>query len=124
MGLTPEQHRIEVARKKVQQAQAALEEANEELTKALKPYPKEPGEGCILKFAMQHDIGGTTYKYAALRVGRRWYTTGSSCPGGGYAWKELVDFIRSGWSHTTNPLVISSHALSGDVYARDVFIGN
>lgn len=58
----------------------------------------EPGDGATIRFTVQHDEGGTRYGYAALRVGTRWFTTGSTCPKSGHTWGQLLDLIGSGTS--------------------------
>lgn len=71
-------------------------------------YPAQPAVGSTLTFTKRFDRYGKVYAYAAHRVGSRWYTTGSSCPAGGYSWHELVDFIRDGSGHGDVKVTVAS----------------
>jgi hypothetical protein len=52
----------------------------------------EPVEGLI---TFERNLGGKVYRYAAIKSGARWFTTGSTCRRDGYSWSELLnEFIR------------------------------
>lgn len=53
----------------------------------------EPPKGYVIKFRLRFWGGDVVYSYAALRVGDRWFTTGATCPPGGYRWRELCAFV-------------------------------
>lgn len=55
----------------------------------------EPEVGSVVAFTLTHEEGGNAYSYAAIRVGHRWFTTGATCPSGGYSWGALLEFIGS-----------------------------
>lgn len=60
----------------------------------------------VIRFTKQFDGGdnGTVYHYAAIKVGRYWYLTGSIAGGNGggrYTWDELMLFLVSGPEPTT-----------------------
>lgn len=103
------EQRIDMARGAVEEAQVALARAQEQLDKAVNPYPKEPAAGAVIRFSLRFDRLGTTYHYAALRVMSRWFTTGKSCPKDGYSWYELIDFIREADEVRTDPYELLSH---------------
>jgi hypothetical protein len=109
MGTRPkgQDERVRLAQAAVMRARTQLEEAQKQLDRALINYPDQPEDGAVLKFALQFESWGPMYRYAALRVNGRWYTTGHSCPDGGYSWRELIDFIRGAYTHTTKPLVMN-----------------
>ena len=61
--------------------------ARDDMSEALRNC--EPPTGSVVSFSLVHNPGGSSYGYAALRVGQSWYTTGNTCPPCGYSWAGL-----------------------------------
>lgn len=57
-------------------------------------FPKEPKDGSLIKFHVQHDYFGPTYRYAAYRIGARWYLTGTMHTSRPLTWRGVVDLMR------------------------------
>lgn len=95
--------KIREAEQLVDEAAAQLELARQALRRASCNLDMKQPECEVITFKLQHDRGGRTYSYAALNTGGRWFTTGSTCPKGGYRWGELVEIINE------------AHALVGTV---------
>lgn len=93
---------ITTARADLDAARAAVERAERSLQAAeSKLYPKEPAAAnSIVRFKRMPRGSYSSYDYAAIKAGARWYPTGSTCPARGFSWKELIDWIRDGmeWS--------------------------
>lgn len=86
---------ISDAEAQVARAIADLERAQANLAKAKTPsYPDEPSRHAVIAFTLTFEQGEKSYEFAARRVGDAWYTTGSTCPRGGYTWKALIDWMR------------------------------
>ena len=62
-----------------------------ELTR-LDTRPAEPQIDSIIRFAITYTSTRSTYRYAALRVGRLWYVTGWAhrC----VTWDEMLDWLQ------------------------------
>ena len=80
-----------------------IAETRVELEVALrrKKYPDfdELNDSTVIAFSLQLDTFGgirKTYHYAARKVMRRWYTTGSTCPQNGYSAEQLCTFLDGG----------------------------
>ena len=71
---------------------AALAAALEDEARREASYGTEPGEGRVVKFRVKFRNGGVKYRYAAIRAGGLWYTTGPKSPKG-YTWDELLDWL-------------------------------
>ena len=80
--------RIEQAEANLQAARSTLNALKREERE--KNYPPEP-QSDFIAFGVKFSPSGTTYKYAAIRVGRTWYTTGGERFDG---WGGLVDWVR------------------------------
>lgn len=76
------------ARAEIASAEAALRRARERLIELEREeaYPPEPSSDVIV-FSLAH-------KYAAIRIGKYWYTTGQTLQAHGVTWEELVDWMR------------------------------
>ncbi len=83
------------ARRAVQAAEEQLRIAQRELVRVASAYPEEPYED-VVTFGIRYDGNGKTYRYAAIRVGALWYTTGTgrTKQAHGVTWNGLIDFIR------------------------------
>jgi hypothetical protein len=113
------------------EAERQLREAREHLanvermvaTAKHRAYPTEPAAiGTLLKFTLRlskNDGSTKLYRYAAIKATTdRWYTTGATCPTGGWAWRNLIDFIRS--ADSIEGKVLSQEFLSNDWYRVQV----
>lgn len=72
-----------------------------ELAAAHQRFEKEPESGSVIRFTKRYTLSGRGYSFAALRIGPRWYITGSrnsssARTGNWMTFEELVEFIGDG----------------------------
>ena len=91
-ALTKKRQRLAKVQREVANAERKLEAARASL------LPTK--EGTIVEFALSFVGSFKSYRYAAVLVGGRWFTTGSTCPTRGYSPRELVELVRSAHVHT------------------------
>lgn len=108
--------RVEELNEQIEQERAKLEKYRSKLDKSCKridelriergraSIPDEPGcDGTVIRYELELSRvsgGARVYRYAAIRVGDRWFTTGSTCPPNGWSWAALVGQIRNARSHS------------------------
>lgn len=93
-----------MSKSKLAAAQKMAEEALtnlRDLAALYQRFPQEPESGSVIRFTKRYTANGRGYSFAALRVGPRWYITGSRSsssarPGGWMSFDELVEFIGDG----------------------------
>lgn len=96
---TAGERRLAQLEEAIADAEASLRRLRLEMeTEAQRISVEEPGPDGMVRFCLQHLENGRAtsarrYLYGAIRVGNRWFTTGSTCPPKGYSWEELWIFI-------------------------------
>lgn len=97
LNLTAAQTAVAEAERQLAKARIALQEAS----KPKNPYGEDPYDtGAILRWSKQYTRFGTSYSYAALKIGGgRWVTTVGTGPGREYTWDELAAFIKGGGAY-------------------------
>lgn len=82
--------KIAEAQAQVREAESRLANARRLLEEARRSYPDEP-QSDYISFNVQFTPVSKSYRYAAIRVAGRWYTTGGDQFD---SWHALVDWIR------------------------------
>ena len=72
-----------------------LKEALEEEQRILSKFGEEPPDGSVIKFKVIYDKGGHGYTWAAVRVGKIWYTTAFYPENRKLTWDALTKFLDS-----------------------------
>ena len=72
-----------------------LKEALEEEQRILSKFGEEPPDGSVIKFKVVYDKGGHGYTWAAVRVGKFWYTTAFYPENRKLTWDALTKFLDS-----------------------------
>lgn len=101
------------ARRLLEQAQRRLAEVERE---ARLEIPAEPTGAEVVRFTLHLDQGHPGYRFAAIRVNGRWYTTGRTVQAHGVTWAELIRWIRK--HHSGSFMFV--HVLSGPDHGASI----
>lgn len=94
LGITHE----EIERKNMKYSEVLalqLKEALEEEQRILSKFGEQPPDGSVIKFKVIYDKGGHGYTWAAVRVGKFWYTTAFYPEYRKLTWDTLTKFLDS-----------------------------
>ena len=72
-----------------------LNEALDEEQRILSKFGEQPPDGSVIKFKVIYDKGGHGYTWAAVRVGKFWYTTAFYPENRKLTWDTLTKFLDS-----------------------------
>ena len=94
LGITHE----EIERKNMKYSEVLalqLKEALDEEQRILSKFDEQPPDGSVIKFKVIYDKGGHEYTWAAVRVGKFWYTTAFYPEYRKLTWDTLTYFLDS-----------------------------